>query len=343
MMTNMARIRTGVLLATVLVLAPFASPAYAARPDRTPPTRPGTPVVTDATESTISLSWRASRDNRGVAGYEVRNSVGNVVATSTGTGVTITGLRPATTRYYHVVGVDRAGNRSEPSGEVLAATGPDATPPTVPGTPTVVDVTAVDATITWGPSSDNSGGLQYHVYRDDPGAADPLVGMGSPGAPYVTVRGLEADTSYTYYVTAMDFTGNESAGSGRLTLRTLPADNPGPTCRVAFDIPTASGAPATFFGSFVVTNLTTETWYDFTIGFRFTAGQIVQPPLDGYFVQVGDAVTAQVHRSPASGAGGVHPGSTHYEMLIARHLGTNPPPADFTVNGQPCAVGPVRP
>jgi chitodextrinase len=93
--------------------------------DTQPPTAPGNLTATGHTSSSISLSWTASTDNVGVTGYQIRLS-GAVVATTTATSYTATGLNPSTTYSYTVTAFDAAGNVSAPSNTATATTDPAA-------------------------------------------------------------------------------------------------------------------------------------------------------------------------------------------------------------------------
>lgn len=80
--------------------------------DITAPSVP-TNLVTTVVGSTVSLSWGASTDDTGVAGYRV-NRNGALVGTTTSAGFTDSGLA-AGTYTYTVAAFDAAGNSSGPS------------------------------------------------------------------------------------------------------------------------------------------------------------------------------------------------------------------------------------
>ena len=89
--------------------------------DTTPPSVPANLAVTGTTASSASLSWSASTDNVGVAGYRVyRNGV--QVGTTAGTSFTDTGLSASTQYTYTVAAYDAAGNVSAQSSGVTATT-----------------------------------------------------------------------------------------------------------------------------------------------------------------------------------------------------------------------------
>jgi hypothetical protein len=77
--------------------------------DSTPPGAPGTPVASNLGTTSVTLTWPAATDDRGVAGYRiVRNGV-VLSGTVTGTTFTDTTLAPATAYRYTVRAVDTSG------------------------------------------------------------------------------------------------------------------------------------------------------------------------------------------------------------------------------------------
>jgi hypothetical protein len=94
-----------------------------AEPDTTPPTQPTGLGATAAGSTQINLSWTASTDNVGVAGYAIRRN-GAVIANTgtTATSYSDAGLSPATTYTYTVDAYDAAGNHSTPSASATATT-----------------------------------------------------------------------------------------------------------------------------------------------------------------------------------------------------------------------------
>lgn len=80
-------------------------------PDTTPPSVPANLTATAASTSQINLSWTASTDNVGVAGYDIYRN-GAYLASVTGTSYNNTGLAMGTTYSYQVLAYDAAGNDS---------------------------------------------------------------------------------------------------------------------------------------------------------------------------------------------------------------------------------------
>jgi chitodextrinase len=100
-----------------------ASATTPAAPDTTVPSAPTGLTGTAVSSTQINLSWQASADNAGVAGYTVY--VNNAaLTTTTATSFRHTGLTPATTYSYSVSAFDAAGNNSAPTAAVSVKTRP---------------------------------------------------------------------------------------------------------------------------------------------------------------------------------------------------------------------------
>ncbi|GAA4634652.1 cellulose binding domain-containing protein [Actinoallomurus vinaceus] len=89
--------------------------------DTTAPSTPAGLSVTGTTAGSISLSWTASTDNVGVAGYKVYEG-SSVVANVSSASATVGGLAASSTHTYQVSAYDAAGNESAKSGSVTATT-----------------------------------------------------------------------------------------------------------------------------------------------------------------------------------------------------------------------------
>ena len=89
--------------------------------DTQAPTVPSGLTATSISSSQINLSWTASTDNVGVAGYLVfRNNI--QIASTTQTSYSDTGLVPSTSYTYTVAAYDAAGNVSPVSSPATATT-----------------------------------------------------------------------------------------------------------------------------------------------------------------------------------------------------------------------------
>ncbi|MDQ0604255.1 mannan endo-1,4-beta-mannosidase [Streptomyces canus] len=94
--------------------------------DTQAPTTPGTPTASAVTATSATLSWTASTDNVGVAGYDVVRVSGGTetkVAASTANSATVSGLTAKTAYTFAVYARDAAGNRSSRSATVNVTTG----------------------------------------------------------------------------------------------------------------------------------------------------------------------------------------------------------------------------
>ncbi|SEF36434.1 Glucose/arabinose dehydrogenase, beta-propeller fold [Amycolatopsis pretoriensis] len=175
--------------------------------------------------SRVRLQWDASC----ATAYEIDTSADHVTwtkiyATTTGKGGVedLTSL-DGTGRYVRVYGTKRCrtdaskGYSLQEFG-VYGSTG-DVTPPSPPGTPTLVSVTPASATIAWTAASDDAGVAGYDVYRDGQLCAS------TTGALQATCGNLSPNGTYGFYVNARDAAGNVSQASGTLSVKTPPSDD----------------------------------------------------------------------------------------------------------------------
>ncbi|MCC6198882.1 hypothetical protein IT401_01550 [Candidatus Nomurabacteria bacterium] len=122
--------------------------------DHTAPTVPATLTGTPAT-TTVALSWTASYDSVGVAGYILYRG-NDSIAALTGLAYTDSGLVPQTTYTYQVLAYDAAGNRSAKSTSLPVTT---LFPSAVPTVVTSINATDIRTThIFSGTITDDGGG-----------------------------------------------------------------------------------------------------------------------------------------------------------------------------------------
>ena len=185
------------------------------------PTKPGTPTKSGATASSITLAWTASSDNVGVTGYEIRRG-GSPIGNNDGANLsfTDTGLNASTTYSYTVRARDAAGNWSNESSALTAATSAstDISAPSVPTSLAKSGSTANSISISWSASTDNVGVTGYEVFRG-------TISVGMPNGSTLSFAdtGLAASTNYSYQVRARDAAGNWSAKSSALAVSTSAA------------------------------------------------------------------------------------------------------------------------
>ncbi|WP_402467459.1 glycoside hydrolase family 6 protein [Isoptericola aurantiacus] len=296
-------------------------------PDTEAPTAPSGLTATATTSTSVSLSWDASSDDTGVAGYTVRVD-GATAATSATTSATVTGLAPSTTYAVTVTARDAAGNVSPTSAPLSVTTDEgggteDTEAPSVPAGLTAGAVTTSSVALSWDASSDDTGVTGYQVRRDGELVAD------VPGTS-VTDSGLDAGTAYSYSVAAYDAAGNVSAASDALSVTTDEDDvEPGGACTVAY---TANSWNTGFTGSFVVTNDSDAAVSDWELTFTFADGQQITQIWSAQAAQSGSAVTI----TPAAWSSTIAPGGSVSFGFNGSHSGTNTAPDDFALDGVSC-------
>lgn len=101
------------------------------QPGDNPPSAPGTPTASGVTETSLTLSWPAATDDKGVKNYDVHRG-GAKIATVTGTSYADSGLTKGTTYGYTVTARDTA-DQTGPSSGSLSVTTSGTTPPPDPG------------------------------------------------------------------------------------------------------------------------------------------------------------------------------------------------------------------
>jgi chitodextrinase len=190
-------------------------------------------VAVSATE--VTVTWNASTDNVGVAGYKI-NKNGNLFATISKTNYSDRGLSPATTYTYSVSAYDSKGNVSGQSAVAKAATAisssipsinstvpkiniwssrtpstnsqfvPDVRAPTVPSNLMAQASSTSIINLSWSASKDNVGVVGYKIYQNGK-----LRGITT--RTNYSDSGLSSGTTYRYYVSAYDAAGNASNSS----------------------------------------------------------------------------------------------------------------------------------
>ena len=215
-----------------------SSTAGTPTPDTIPPSTPANLTSTATLATQINLSWTASTDNVGVAGYKVERCLGAgcanfaQIATPTGAAFNDIGLAAATSYSYRVRAVDAAGNNSAYSNVFSATTlaAADTTPPTAPTNLTASAASASQINLTWAASTDNVGVTGYKVERCSGAACANFVQIATPTGITFNDTGLTASTPYSYRVRANDAAGNNSGYSNSASATTpAAADTTPPT------------------------------------------------------------------------------------------------------------------
>ncbi len=209
------------------------SASTAACPDTDAPSTPTGLAKSGSTPSSVSLSWSASHDNVGVAGYGIYQGASSAGSTAS-TSYTVAGLSCGTSYSFAVDAYDAVGNRSAKA-TVSASTSacPDTQPPTTPTALTVATVTQTSVGLSWPASTDNVGVGGYTVYQ---GASV----AGSTASTSYTVAGLSCGTTYTLAVDAYDAAGNRS-GKATISVSTAACpDSQAPTTPAGLTVVTAT-------------------------------------------------------------------------------------------------------
>lgn len=186
--------------------------------DRFSPDRDAGPTVPANVSGTgvynsVQLTWDASVDAHGVAGYRIVRD-GRTVGYALGTNhYSDTGLEVSTSYTYEIVAYDFARIESPSSLEVTVSTTDtvDPEPPTAPadlqGIPKINTIE-----LSWAAASDNLGVVEYRVYRGDTLLAE-------QSATGYQDRGLMPNSIYSYTVEAVDRSGNSARSI--ITVQTL--------------------------------------------------------------------------------------------------------------------------
>jgi chitodextrinase len=182
-------------------------------PDTTPPTTPGNFTATEASSSSIQLTWTASTDNVGVTSYQIWRD-GTPIAFPNGSATSFldTGRTPGVVYTYQIQAYDSAQNQSgiaTTTGSIAPPPPGDTTSPSVPGNFRVTGQQGANTTFAWNASSDNVGVAGYRVYIN--------------GSLAVTTSATSASTkigkgSHAAYVVAYDAAGNISGTSNLVTV-----------------------------------------------------------------------------------------------------------------------------
>ncbi|MBP6916790.1 fibronectin type III domain-containing protein [Candidatus Saccharibacteria bacterium] len=181
--------------------------------DNTPPSTPTNFRSSGVTHNSVTLSWNASTDNAGVAGYRIyRGSTRLNTTLITTTSYTDSNLSASTSYGYSIEAVDInnfVSPRFSPSLSVTTDAAPaDTSKPSTPANLRAQVSANRSATLTWNASTDNVGVTGYRIYGRNPGST--LVLLATVSTTSYTDNNLKPGATYTYAVTAIDAAGNES-------------------------------------------------------------------------------------------------------------------------------------
>ncbi len=187
----------------------------------------------------LDITWLPSSDpspGSGVSHYQIFDAGTNVLLqtyTHSGSVSSFTyrtsglGYLPNQTRTYYFKTFDNSGNSST-SGNFSGTTDPDTLAPTPVNTLTAVAESSSRIRLDWDPVTDDWGVSHYMVYRN----TVYLRRIDSTGATHYQIfdTGLNADTSYSYYVQPVDIYSNvQTSGNNTASATTFPVDTTPPS------------------------------------------------------------------------------------------------------------------
>ncbi|MBC7887489.1 MAG: fibronectin type III domain-containing protein [Ferruginibacter sp.] len=190
-------------------------------PDTQAPSAPSDLLISSLTQTSFTMSWNASTDNVGIAGYDiyqdgVKINAALVIATS----YNATSLTASTSYQYYVQARDAAGNATNSSILNLTTPAPpDSEAPSTPVNLTASNIAQNSADLNWTASTDNVAVTGYDIYQDN-------IKIAATSAAYYHVTGLSALVTYNFYIVAKDGAGNLSAGSNAVTTITPDTETP---------------------------------------------------------------------------------------------------------------------
>ncbi len=239
------------LIPVAIAVIPFYSAQTLSAIDTQPPSVPSSLTIISKSDTSITLSWKASIDDVLMKNYKIYRN-GHSITSVNGTSNADSPLLANTSYSYTVSAVDAAGNESAQSYPMTATTlaagavqsalvlpatttttstttlsTTDIQPPTAPGSLRIVSKTASSLSFSWNPSTDNVQVYKYKIYRNSREVTT-VNGTSSSDS------GFPANSTYIYTVSALDAAGNESAQSNSITFTsgtgsTSTADTQAPT------------------------------------------------------------------------------------------------------------------
>jgi hypothetical protein len=200
---------------------------------------------------------------------------------------------------------------------------------TAPGSPSVTNVTADGATISWQPST-GAAVTRYEVYEQE-GTNSVLLGD-STSTSY-TAHNLRPGTSYTLNVLATDQRGYLSSPSPPVTFITgTPQQS---SCAVSYSLGT--GWDTGFVANIAITDTGPAPINGWTLAFSFPAStESISNGWNANYSQNGQNVVVTSGTWDAQLA--ANGGNSVSIGFVGNQAGANPPPASFTLNGAVCTT-----
>jgi parallel beta-helix repeat protein len=153
-------------------------------PDTSPPSTPTNLTANAVSATRVDLSWGASTDNVGVAGYNIRRASGGaspiVIATVPSTSYSDTTVSAGVTYTYTIIATDAAGNASTASNAATATpTAPTTTTTTASGSCTGVAMNNGQTDINNNPNGTTFCLSGTHNWTLTPKSGDTIIGNGT--------------------------------------------------------------------------------------------------------------------------------------------------------------------
>ncbi len=184
--------------------------------------------IVNTTPTTLTATW-STPPNSGITRYEFYNydlTNGPMSGISLGlvnTYTTIVPLLPGSTQRVILIAFDAAGNSDSTEVTTTLPFEPvDTTPPPAPTSLVAQSVTSSSVALHWQAPQDQSD-IAVYVVTGSNGAVQ---FGGSTPLTTSNIQGLNANTTYTFFVQSKDHAGNLSAPSNTITLTTLSVQSP---------------------------------------------------------------------------------------------------------------------
>jgi chitodextrinase len=223
-----------VFVALVLMFVLNGSALSAGKGDKSAPTTPTNLMVTSITETTVTLAWNAASDNSGKFSYRLKinnlsNSAYNSLATISQTQTTYTAKYLATNSSYSfsIFAVDDAGNRSADSNLASAKTLADTTGPSAPVLQAAV-LAPSQVQLTWTKSTDNvSNNCCTYTFKVNGSIITQNINWAAAPSDKLSViiRHLTPGTTYSFSVSASDWSGGNTVTSNTVMATTTPSSD----------------------------------------------------------------------------------------------------------------------
>jgi chitodextrinase len=226
----------------------FSSAASATTIDSIVPTTPTSFSASAASGTLINLSWGASTDNVGVAGYVIDRCTGAgctswaQIATTGSTSFGDSPLTAATTYGYRLRAYDAVPNYSTPV--TAYATTQDSVAPSAPTGLSAVAASASQINLSWTASTDNVGVVAYHIERCTGASCSNFAEIGTTSGTTFNNTGLADAATYRYQVRARDAFPNYS-GYSNIAAAPTP-DGTAPSVPAGFTTPVVSATQISF-------------------------------------------------------------------------------------------------